>query len=122
VLAALLLSPILVGLYIAANIGLTIYFLDLGVPPIAQELSSKEFETREKIFAERVTAAFPVGMPERELIKILGEQGFKVDGNERAAEFSKPYIGCEVHWRIRWQIDDANGLSSVSSSYGGICM
>lgn len=77
------------------------------------------FSEADVAFQRRVTAAFPLPMPEAALVSHLEIQGFSVSGPE--AVFEKTRFPCTLSWRIKWDVS-AGMVTAVNARYGGVCL
>lgn len=93
------------------------------LPPIADKLPSNVRQA-EPEFDRRVKAAFPIGIPEGDMILKLQGDGFKIsppgpDGY-RSGDIKRGDFICQTIWSVRWRAD-AGILREVFGVYGHRC-
>jgi hypothetical protein len=94
-----------------------------GTPPILR--GAVGAPDGDAIFQTRVTAAFPVGMAESDLIGELRGQGYPDPisfGGTKQVEFKEGDIVCSNSWKITWKTDTAAKVSEIRGTRTMICL
>ena len=93
------------------------------LPPIADKLPA-DVRDAERVFDQRVRAAYPVGSAESAVISELQNGGFKIsprgpDGY-RSADIQRGSAICTTIWSVRWKAD-AKSITEAFGVFGHRC-
>lgn len=89
-------------------------------PELGRNLPSG-FAEADAEFARRVTAAFPLPIPENDLVSQLSRQGFNIHFDKSAATFKTDQFPCNKLWRIGWNASDGL-VTNLTAKYGAACL
>jgi len=95
-------------------------------PSIGADLPDT-FVDANRVFAERVRAAFPLGSSVAAMRSELERQGFALDetlgsGWDGSAQVVHENLLCSEVWYIQWQVKNGGRLRGIDGSYGGQCI
>lgn len=93
-------------------------------PIIANNITSNLSKANSK-FDEAVKEAFPVGLPEIELIRELNSQGFSPGWsykNQHQAIYNTSNIACNFSWIVIWKTNNNGLITEINAQYKSYCL
>jgi hypothetical protein len=93
------------------------------LPPIADKLPA-DVRVAEKVFDQRVKAAYPVGSAEKTAIAQLQKSGFEISPPRpegyRLADIQRGNAICTTIWSVRWKAE-AKSITEAFGVFGHRC-
>ena len=95
------------------------------IPLLARETPA-QLNPSSKAFNERITRAYPIGMPEAELIKALQAERMKITNNAnkpytKSAWYSYSRFPCAYVITIQWDTDNGH-IRIINGQYRASCL
>ena len=91
-----------------------------GPPPIAQGMYPM-VGAFSPSWSRRLRERFPIGSPERETIKILKREGFKVDPARRFAGYGWAKYPCVYTLTVYWRADEIGRVRAIQGGLLNAC-
>lgn len=93
------------------------------LPPIVDKLPA-DVRVAQKVFDQRVKAAYPVGSAEKIVIAELQKNGFEISPpgphGYRSADIQRGNAICTTIWSVRWKAE-ANSITEAFGVFGHRC-
>ncbi|CAO4174241.1 hypothetical protein CLBKND_02365 [Methylorubrum aminovorans] len=92
--------------------------------PLLAEGLPHELRSADRVFAKRVLTAFPVGLPEADLVRTLDAQGFQcreIEGR-RQSSFVQQATPCQHTWSIDWIADNEGRIAEIKANDDPVCL
>jgi hypothetical protein len=106
-------QPFKVAVLVLAGWAIVLVSCELTLPPLMKGLISGDDPSADSVFNERVQLAFPMGLPEAELLRILEKQGFECSERSSGGGRLCKSFAYGAHWVVFWKTDKAGALAKV---------